>query len=58
MLTFFEPFRLDCRVSKQDGGGLAVFFIGCQLPPSAWSLWIFGIPQETLWEMGVLSLTC
>lgn len=32
MLTFFEPFCLDLRVSKQDGGGLTVFFYG--LPTS------------------------
>lgn len=43
MLTFFVPFRLHFRVSKQDGGGLAVFLMGCQLP-SYTSLWIFGIP--------------
>lgn len=57
ILTFFLPSRLHWRVSKQDGGGLVVFLMGCQLSPYAWSLWIFGIPQETLWEMEVLSLT-
>lgn len=31
MLTFFVPFRLYWRVRKQDGGGLVMFLMGCQL---------------------------
>lgn len=44
------------RVCKQDGGGQVLFLMGCQLPLYT-SLWIIGIPQETLWELGTLSLT-
>lgn len=50
------PFSLYWRVRKQDEGCLLMFFTG-QLSLCACSLQIFWIPQETLWKMGVLSLT-
>lgn len=36
MLTFFVPSRRHWRVSKQDGGGLVVLLMDCQLSPYAW----------------------
>lgn len=57
MLAFFVPFCLYWKNSKQDGEDLVVYLMNYWVSPYSQSLWIFGIPQETLWVLGVLSLT-